>query len=128
MAGETGVTSPQVAERRQLLAVVYMFDSFAGGEQRLLAQEQIPASAQGMLERQLQAVPKRTLIDYGPGLLVYDSYQDALFAARTIAKVAAHVALREVAAGDTEGGEVWTSASGGRYGGVHGGLAEMVKD
>ena len=128
MAGETGVTSPRVAERRQLLAVIYLFDGFAGGEQRPVAQEQLPASAQGMIEMQLQAVPKRTLVDYGPGLLVYDSYQDALFAARTIAKVAAHVALREVAAGETGGGEVWTSASGGRYAGVPGGLAELVKD
>jgi len=127
MAGETEVTSPRVAERRQLLAVVYAFDGFAGGEQRLVAQEQMPASAQGMIEIQLQAVPKRTLVDYGPGLLVYDSYQDALFAAQTIAKVAAHVVLREVAAGEAGSGEAWTSVSGGRYGSVSGGLTELVK-
>ena len=134
MAGETGVTSPQVAERRQLLAVVYVFDGFAGGEQRLVVQDQMPASAQGMIEMQLQAVPKRTLVDSGPGLLVYSTYQDARYAASVVTTLATHVALHEVtplvdAMGNASGadGEVLTASSGARYAPVPGGMSEIVK-
>ncbi|HEX5506703.1 MAG TPA: hypothetical protein VFW96_29065 [Thermomicrobiales bacterium] len=111
---------------RRLLAVVYAFEGFQGGERRLVSQEEIPASKLFMVEQQLEAVPKRTLVAYGSGLLIYDDYQDARYAATTVARVAAYVAIREVAAG--EGAEGWATADGARYAAVPGGLSEVVKE
>src|SRR6266498_4146600 len=103
---------------RQLLAVVYAFEVFQDGERRLVSEEQLPASTYEYLLQQLEAVPKRTLVDAGPGLLVYDNYQDARYAATTLAKLAARVDLREVvpeeaagAAGGQGDGESWVAAS-----------------
>ena len=114
---------------RQLLAVVYAFEGFQGGERRLVSQEEIPASKLFMVEQQLEAVPKRTLVAYGSGLLIYDDYQDARYAATAVARVAAYVAIREVAAGaDDAVAEGWATADGVRYVAVPGGLSEVVKE
>ena len=119
---------------RRLLAVIYAFEVFRDGERRLVSEEQLPASTYEYLLQQLEAVPKRTLVDAGPGLLVYDNYQDARYAATTLAKLAARVGLREVAAeaatGTVEGqgsGESWVAASGRRYAAVGDGGAETIK-
>ena len=119
---------------RQLLAVVYRFESYEGGERRLVTEEGVPASTLYYLLPQLESVPKRTLVDSGPGLLVYSTYQDARYAASVVTTLATHVGLREVAPlGDAmEGaagadGEVWTAASGARYAPVPGGMSEIVK-
>ncbi len=119
---------------RQLLAVVYRFETYEGGERRLVTEEGVPASTLYYLLPQLEAVPKRTLVDSGPGLLVYSTYQDARYAASVVTTLATHVALREVApAGDAPGGaagadgEVLTAASGARYAPVPGGMSEIVK-
>ena len=119
---------------RQLLAVIYRFESYEGGQRQLVTEEGVPASTLYYLLPQLEAVPKRTLVDSGPGLLVYANYQDARYAASVVTSLATHVALREVApvdgatagAGDG-GGEVWTAAAGARYAAVPGGLSEIVK-
>lgn len=123
---EGNATPP--APVRQLLAVIYGFEDFRDGERRLMLQQELPASAFTMLEQQLEAVPKRSLVDYGPGLLVYSNFQHARFAAQTVAKVAAYVALREVVAGAEPGADVWPAANGGRYSSVPGGLAETIKE
>ncbi len=113
---------------RQLLAVIYAFEIFDGGERRLVTEEEVPASTRFMLEPQLAAVPKRSLVDYGPGILIYNNFQDARYAAQTVAKVALRVALREVAAGVEPGADgAWTAQSGARYSGVPGGLADVIK-
>ena len=119
---------------RQLLAVVYRFESYEGGERRLVTEEGVPASTLYYLLPQLESVPKRTLVDSGPGLLVYSTYQDARYAASVVTTLATHVRLREVALlGDAMGsaagadGEVWTAASGARYAPVPGGMSEIVK-
>ena len=119
---------------RRLLAVIYAFEVFRDGERRLVSEEQLPASTYEYLLQQLEAVPKRTLVDAGPGLLVYDNYQDARYAATTVAKVASRVALREVAAEAATGpvesqsdGESWVAASGRRYAAVPDGVAETIK-
>jgi hypothetical protein len=117
-----------------LLAVVYRFETYEGGERRLVTEEGVPASTLYYLLPQLEAVPKRTLVDSGPGLLVYSTYQDARYAASVVTTLATHVALREVApVGDApEGavganGEALTAASGARYAPVPGGMSEIVK-
>ena len=115
----------QVAVRR-LLAVVYAFERFEGGERRLVSQEEIPASQLFMFEQQLEAVPKRTLVAYGSGLLIYDDDQDARYAATTVARLASYVAIREVATGT--GAEGWTTEDGARYVPVPDGLSEVVKE
>ena len=118
---------------RQLLAVVYRFESYEGGERRLVTEEGVPASTLYYLLPQLEAVPKRTLVDSGPGLLVYSTYQDARYAASTLTTLATHVALHEVAPMGAEGlaggadGEVLTAASGVRYAPIPGGMREIVK-
>jgi hypothetical protein len=111
---------------RRLLAVVYAFERFEGGERRLVSQEEIPASGLFMFEQQLESVPKRTLVAYGSGLLIYDDYQDARYAATTVARLASYVAIREVAPGT--GAEGWTTQDGARYVPVPGGLSEVVKE
>ena len=119
---------------RQLLAVVYRFETYEGGERRLVTEEGVPASTLYYLLPQLEAVPKRTLVDSGPGLLVYSTYQDARYAASVVTTLATQVALHEVAPlGDAMGsatgaaGDVWTAASGARYAPVPGGMSEIVK-
>lgn len=113
---------------QQLLAVVYAFAVFRDGERRLASQEQMPASTIFMLQQQLEAVPKRSLVDYGPGLLVYSNYQHARYAAQTVSTIADWVALREVVAGAEPGAEAtWTAANGGRYSSVADGLRETIK-
>ena len=119
---------------RQLLAVIYRFESYAGGQRHLVTEEGVPASTLYYFLPQLEAVPKRTLVDSGPGLLVYSTYQDARYAASVLATLATHIALHEVKpVGDgveaiaSAGGEVWTAASGNRYAPVPGGMNEIVK-
>ena len=119
---------------RQLLAVVYAFAMYEGGERRLVTEDQLPASTLYYLLPQLEAVPKRTLVDSGPGLLVYSTYQDARYAASAVTTLATHVALHEVVsvvertAGAGEAGdELWAAAGGARYAAVPGGLSEIVK-
>lgn len=122
---EGNATPP--APVRQLLAVIYGFEVFRDGERRLALQQELPASARAMLEQQLEAVPKRSLVDYGPGLLIYSNFQHARFAAQTVGTVAAYVALREVVAGAEAGADVWPAANGARYSSVAGGLSETIK-
>ncbi|MDP9373110.1 MAG: hypothetical protein M3Q65_11800 [Chloroflexota bacterium] len=113
---------------RQLLAVIYAFEISEGAGRRLVTEEEVPASTLFMVQPQLEAVPKRSLVDSGPGILVYNNFQDARYAAQTIAKVAMRVAMREVVAGAEPGADgVWATASGARYSGVPGGVAEVVK-
>lgn len=122
------------AERpRQLIAVLYAFAVDLHGERRLVSQEQAPASTYFMLLPQLEAVPKRTLIDTDSGILIYDNYQDARYAATTVAKVAAQVVVREVALGTPEtaapaGSEGWSTASGAHYIPIAHGIQEVVKE
>lgn len=83
-----------------------------------------------MLLPQLHAVAKRARVDAGPGLLVFDVYQQARQVAQTIASIASHVAIREVTAGAdgaAVAGEGWTAASGKRYRAVPGGVTIEVK-
>lgn len=121
-------SSPDPASApRQLLAVVYAFETYQDGQRRFVPQEELPASTLAMIEPQLAAVPKRTMLDYGSGLLVYDNYQDARYAAAALAQVAPYVALREVAPGAPDSGESWLATSGARYAPVEGGLSEVVK-
>lgn len=121
-----GAPSPQV---RQLLAVIYAFEVVQDGERSLVTQDRLPASELFLLQQQLEAAPKRTLVAFGPGLLVYSNFQHARFAAQTIATVADVVTLREVVAGEESGADgVWTAANGGRYSAVPGGVRETIKD
>ena len=73
-------------------------------------------------------MPKRTLVDIGPGLLVYNNYQSARQAAQTIVRLAARVELREVVASTSvdDAGD-WMAATGRRYAPKPGGLAEIIK-
>lgn len=113
---------------RQLVAVIYAFETYRDGERQLMLQEELPASALGMVQPQLESAPKRALVDYGPGILVYSDYRAARAAAQGLTTVAAYVALREVVAGFEAGSaDVWTVASGARYSAVVGGLSETVK-
>ena len=112
----------------RLLAVLYTFEVYRDGEHRLVPQEQLPASRLERIQPQLESVPKRSLVDYGPGILVYNNYQDARQAAQSVSKVADHVALREVVAGAEAGAEaVWTAANGARYSSVDEGISGTVK-
>jgi hypothetical protein len=112
----------------ELLAVVYAFEVYQNGERRLVAQGDAPASTAGYLQSQLGGVPKRTLVDSGPGLLVYNNYQSARQAAQTIVRLAARVELREVVAAGADAVADYTAATGHRYAAKPGGLAEIVKD
>jgi hypothetical protein len=112
----------------ELLAVIYAFEVYQDGERRLVAQDGAPASTAGYLQAQLGGVPKRTLVDSGPGLLVYNNYQSARQAAQTIVRLVARVELREVVAGaSADGAGDWTSVTGRRYTAKPGGLTEIVK-
>lgn len=111
----------------QLLAVVYAFVVWERGEARLVTEEGISASTLGMFLPQLDAVAKRTRIDQGPGLLVFDNYQDARQAAQTLATIAGRVAIREVVATDAPGDETWAGRDGTRYQAVPGGVSQVVK-
>lgn len=112
---------------RQLLAVIYAFETYQDGQRRLVPQEELPASTLAMIEPQLAAVPKRTMLDYGSGLLIYDNYQDARYAATALAQIAQYVALREVALAAPAGADGWLATSGAHYLPVEGGLSEVVK-
>jgi hypothetical protein len=112
----------------ELLAVIYAFEVYQDGERRLVTQDGAPASTAGYLQAQLGGVPKRTLVDSGPGLLVYNNYQSARQAAQTIVRLVARVELREVVAGaSADGAGDWTSVTGRRYTAKPGGLTEIVK-
>lgn len=108
-----------------VVAVLYTFEDVTGGERRAIAPEDLPASKVAMLEPQLSAVPKRSMVDYGPGLLVYDDYQSARYAATTVATVASRVEIREVMlGGENETG--WRADSGAWFTPIAGGLSEVV--
>ncbi len=111
----------------ELLAVIYAFEVYQDGERRLVTQDGAPASTAGYLQSQLGGVPKRTLVDSGPGLLVYDNYQPARQAAQTIVRLAARIELREVVAASSDDPGGWTAVTGRRYTAKPGGLAEIVK-
>ncbi len=115
------------AATRQLLAVIYAFEVWEGGERRLVTEEGISASTLSMLQPQLHAVAKRTRVDQGPGLLVFADYKDARMAAQTVATIATHVVLREVAPADGAGGEGWVGQGGARYVAVPGGVSQVVR-
>jgi hypothetical protein len=115
------------AANGELLAVIYAFAVYQNGERRLVAQDGVPASTAGYLQSQLGGVPKRTLVDSGPGLLVYNNYQSARQAAQTIVRLAARVELREVVAAGTDSVADYTATTGRRYTAKPGGLAEIVK-
>lgn len=108
-----------------LVAVLYSFEGIVDGARRSIALEELSASKVAMLEPQLAAAPKRSMVDYGSGLLVYDEYGDARTAASAIATVASRVELREVlpVAGPT--GD-WRGESGVWFAAVPGGLHELV--
>lgn len=108
-----------------VVAVLYTFASITDGERRTIAPEDLPASKMAMLEPQLAAVPKRSMVDYGPGLLVYDDYQSARYAATTVAAVASRVEIREVTVGG-EDGTGWRADSGAWFTPLAGGLSEVV--
>lgn len=112
----------------RFLAVLYAFASWSGGERRLVTEAEVPASTLAMLLPQLDASAKRTRVDQGPGLLIFDNYRDALQAAQAIATIATTVEVREVApAPDTER-NAWLSVSGARYQSLPGGLIRRVKE
>lgn len=116
------------AGARQLLAVIYSFEVWVGGERRMVTEEGVSASTLAMLQPQLSAGAKRTRVAQGPGLVVFDNYQDARQAAQTIATIATHVEVCEVApaiGGTIEG---WLTVGGMRYRAVPGGVAQIVKD
>lgn len=115
------------AGTRQLLAVIYGFEVWAGGERRVTTEDGISASMLGMLRSQLESVAKRTRVAQGPGLLVFDDYKDARQAAQTVASVATTVELREVTPATGDSGEGWTAMDGSRYRAVAGGVAQVVK-
>src|SRR3954449_8775217 len=112
---------------RQLLAVVYAFAIWEDGERRLVTEEGVQASTQAMLVPQLHAVAKRSRVDQGPGLLVFDNYKDARQAAQTLGTIATHVALYEVASATAVGEDGWAGQSGTYYRPVPGGVAQVVK-
>lgn len=116
---------PPAAPR--FLAVIYAFAVWSGGERRLVTEERIAASALAMLQPQLDAAARRTRVDQGPGLLIFDNYRDALQAAQSLATVAATVEVREVTPTTEERGEGWRGADGARYVAPPGGLVRRVK-
>lgn len=113
---------------RQLLAVIYSFEVWIGGERRMVTEDGVSASTLAMLQPQLNAVAKRTRVAQGPGLIIFDSYRDARQAAQTIATIATHVEICTVVpvtGGATEG---WLTADGMRYRAVLDGVSQIVKD
>lgn len=108
-----------------VVAVLYSFEGVIEGQRRPISPQDLPASKLAMLEPQLAAVPKRSMVDYGPGLLVYDDYQSARYAATTVATVASRVELREVTVG-AEGEAGWRGDSGTWFTPIAGGLSEVV--
>lgn len=112
----------------RFLAVLYAFAIFSGGERRLVTEEEVPASTRAMLLPQLNASAKRTRVDQGPGLLIFDNYRDALQAAQALATIATTVEVREVAPASGLEQGTWTGASGGRYRTLPGGLVQRVKE
>jgi len=119
--------SPPVGTR-QLLAVIYSFEVRVGGERRTVTEEGVSASTLAMLQPQLSAGAKRTRVAQGPGLVVFDNYQDARQAAQTIATIATHVEVCEVVPATGGTNEGWLAASGTRYRAVRGGVTQVVKD
>jgi hypothetical protein len=117
-----------LAGARQLLAVIYSFEVRVEGERRMVTEDGVSASTLAMLEPQLSAGAKRTRVAQGPGLVVFDNYQDARQAAQTIATIATHVEVCEVAAAPSGTNEGWLAAGGTRYRAVPGGVAQLVKD
>jgi len=111
----------------RFLAVLYAFAVWSGGERRLVTEERIAASALAMLQPQLDATARRTRVDQGPGLLVFDNYRDAFQAAQSLATVAATVEVREVVPTTEQRGEGWSGANGARYSALPGGLVRSVK-
>ncbi len=111
----------------QLVAVSYAFEVWEGGERRLVTEEGVSASTLGMLVPQLDATAKRTRVDQGPGLLVFDNYRDARQAAQAVAAVAARVAIHEVDPATVLMDEGWSGASGTRYSPTPGGIAQVIK-
>src|SRR5215217_6695091 len=107
---------------RQLLAVVYAFAVWEDGERRLVTEEGVQASTQAMLLPQLDAVAKRSRVDQGPGLLVFDNYKDARQAAQTLATIATHVSMYEVAPATEVGEDGWTGRAGAFYRPAPGGV------
>jgi len=108
----------------QLLAVVYAFAVWEGGERRLVTEEGVEASTLAMFLPQLDAIAKRTRVDQGPGLLVFDNCKDARQAAQTLASIGskfvpypviwADVELPEIApARDNGWNSVYTSPCSG---------------
>ncbi len=118
--------APPPAEQR-FLAVLYAFAVWSGGERRLVTEERIPASALAMLQPQLDATARRTRVDQGLGLLIFDNYRDAFQAAQSLATVAATVEVREVTPTTEQRGAGWTGASGARYVALPDGLVRSVK-
>src|SRR5436190_3204655 len=115
---------PASVNVKQLLAVVYAFAVWEGGERRLVTEVGVQASTQAMLLPQLDAVAKRSRIDQGPGLLVFDNYKDARQAAQTLTSIATHVSLYEVAPATEVGEDGWTGRAGAFYRPVPGGVAQ----
>ncbi|HEY8597140.1 MAG TPA: hypothetical protein VIL85_01840 [Thermomicrobiales bacterium] len=116
------------AGTHQLLAVIYSFEVRIGGERRMVTEDGVSASTLAMLAPQLNAGAKRTRVAQGPGLVVFDNYQDARQAAQAIASIATHVEVCEVAAVTGGAAEGWPTADGTRYRAVPGGVAQIVKD
>ncbi len=111
----------------RFLAVIYAFAVWSGGERQLVTEERIAASALAMLQPQLDAAARRTRVDQGPGLIVFDNYRDAFQAAQSLATVAATVDVREVTPTTEQRGAGWTGADGVRYVALPGGLVRSVK-
>jgi hypothetical protein len=61
-------------------------------------------------------------------LVVFDNYQDARQAAQTIATIATHVEVCEVAPAASGTSDGWLAAGDTRYRAVPGGVAQIVKD
>ena len=126
MSYSAPLPAPVPVEPRYL-AVIYAFAVWSGGERQLVTEERIAASALAMLEPQLHASARRSRVDQGPGLLVFDNYRDALQSAQAIATVAATVEVREVTPSTEGRGAGWTGADGTRYVALSGGLVRSVK-
>jgi hypothetical protein len=117
-----------LAGARQLLAVIYSFEVLVGGERRMVTEDGVSASTLAMLAPQLNSGAKRTRVAQGPGLIVFDNYQDARQAAQAITSIATHVEVCEVAPVTGGTGEGWLAADGTRYRAVPGGVTQIVKD
>jgi hypothetical protein len=111
----------------RFLAVIYAFAVWSGGERQLVTEERIAASALAMLQPQLDAAARRTRVDQGPGLIVFDNYRDAFQAAQSLATVATTVEVREVTPATEQRGEGWNGANGARYVTLPDGLVRSVK-